>query len=470
MISLLSRKFRNILRKFALRKNHISKEVELESLKELKEEVNGKIEELTLEEKAFTLLKANTREAKKDGKKFIFTMPSEKTYPFQWFWDSCFHAIAWTHFDPERAKEELRSLLAWQYKDGFIPHVIFWDKKRVRRVITSWHMKESKGRLKSFLPFFGKPNTTHEIQPPTLAKAVLRIFETDKDKDFLKEVAPGLNKYYRWLFEYRDTDNDGLISIISSLESGLDFSPAYDPMVGVNKKTGSRWIRRKFYRATWVNKFVYNYDSKKILNKGPFNVEDTLVNSIFAVNLDALACINKEIGNGEEEKEFRQQSRRVSRALINKCWDPEKKLFFNLCRKNEEKFKIASIQAIFPIIIPWLPKEIADDIVTHIKDEEEFWLDFPLPSVAKKEYSFSEKSKIDKSIFIWRGTSWININWYIAAGLRLHGYPELAKKLTDSTRRMVGQSGFREHYNPRTGEGYGAENFGWSTLVIDMLK
>ena len=49
----------------------------------------------------------------------MFAVPSPTTYPFQWFWDSCFHAIVRAHFDVERAKEELRSPLAWQRDDGF---------------------------------------------------------------------------------------------------------------------------------------------------------------------------------------------------------------------------------------------------------------------------------------------------------------------------------------------------------------
>jgi hypothetical protein len=28
--------------------------------------------------------------------------------------------------------------------------------------------------------------------------------------------------------------------------------------------------------------------------------------------------------------------------------------------------------------------------------------------------------------------------------------------------------GFREYYNPVTGRGLGARNFGWSTLLVDL--
>ena len=31
---------------------------------------------------------------------FAYTCPSPSHYPWQWYWDSCFTAIAWRHFDP----------------------------------------------------------------------------------------------------------------------------------------------------------------------------------------------------------------------------------------------------------------------------------------------------------------------------------------------------------------------------------
>ena len=33
---------------------------------------------------------------------------------------------------------------------------------------------------------------------------------------------------------------------------------------------------------------------------------------------------------------------------------------------------------------------------------------------------------------------------------------------------LTQRSGFREYYDPRTGEGFGAEGFSWSALVLDM--
>ena len=150
-------------------------------------------------------------------------MPSVRDYPFQWFWDSCFHAIVWSRFDAERAADELRGLLAVQEPDGLIPHVVFWKGDLVSRL--QWHHLES--RTAGRVPFHRTPHTTAQMQPPVLAQAVERVVDAGAD-GFLAEALPHLERYYRHLAALRDPDDDGLISIVSQFESGLDFSPVYD--------------------------------------------------------------------------------------------------------------------------------------------------------------------------------------------------------------------------------------------------
>ncbi len=75
------------------------------------------------------ILRQNWHEgAMPDGTPFAFTAPSVGHYPWQFYWDSCFTAITWRHFEPERSRRELESLLAAQRPDGFIGHTIFWDR------------------------------------------------------------------------------------------------------------------------------------------------------------------------------------------------------------------------------------------------------------------------------------------------------------------------------------------------------
>ncbi|MXZ02905.1 MAG: hypothetical protein F4Y88_04315, partial [Chloroflexi bacterium] len=42
---------------------------------------------------------------------YTYVMPSIGRYEWQWFWDSCFHAIALSTLDVELAKQELATLL-----------------------------------------------------------------------------------------------------------------------------------------------------------------------------------------------------------------------------------------------------------------------------------------------------------------------------------------------------------------------
>ena len=61
------------------------------------------------------------------GHDYDFVCPSTGTYPFQWFWDSCFHAIVLARYDMDRARSEIRSLLKNQPDDGFVGHVTLWQ-------------------------------------------------------------------------------------------------------------------------------------------------------------------------------------------------------------------------------------------------------------------------------------------------------------------------------------------------------
>src|SRR5271157_5943203 len=63
----------------------------------------------------------------RDGVPFAYTRPSPERYRWQWYWDSCFAAIAWRHLDPARARAELETLLAAARPDGFIGHTVFWE-------------------------------------------------------------------------------------------------------------------------------------------------------------------------------------------------------------------------------------------------------------------------------------------------------------------------------------------------------
>jgi glycogen debranching enzyme len=107
----------------------------------------------------------------------------------------------------------------------------------------------------------------------------------------------------------------------------------------------------------------------------------------------------------------------------------------------------------------------------HLLDRNQFFAPVPPPSVSLAEPSFTltDTGRLGQRIY-WRGPTWVNAAWLVWLGLIRLGYREpaadLARRLADSVDRF----GLREYYNPFTGAGMGAINFGWSTLVLEMLE
>jgi glycogen debranching enzyme len=404
-----------------------------------------------------------------EGKPYDFCCPANLSYPFQWFWDSCFHAIVLTHLDPARAKSELATLLSAAQPDGFIPHIVFWQRDPERMKHHTLHLRH---------PYF-----TSTIQPPVIAYALERVVRATGDQDFLRAQLPRAVAFFRWLREHRDPDGDHLISIIQPDESGVDASPKYDSLMNLRVLNNTGLVE-------WINAHYDRYiaeglrpDDRPLRGAGPFPAElpsariddhamidaayfsdeDVLVNTIYA---EGLACLAR-LCDEPEAGEFAAEANAVRGALVTKCWDPERGLFWDLAGPEERPLRVNTISSLLPLLLPDLDRDIVRRLVEgHLLNPHEYGLPFPVPSVAADEPSFAPD---EPRGFIWRGPSWLNTNWFLVRGLRMHGYQEAADHIAARTVELVRRSGFRECYNPLTGAGQQSRDFGWSTLVLDIV-
>ncbi|MBM4405574.1 MAG: hypothetical protein FJ039_05230 [Chloroflexi bacterium] len=396
--------------------------------------------------------KGHDRHFKRD---YSYVCPSRFEYRWQWFWDSCFHAIALTHIDPGAAKQELRTLWSIQRPDGFIPHMVFWGTRFCSGPTGYIQGKPS-----------WRPKMTALIQPPVLAQAALRVADATRDKDFLREAIDRCKRYYLWLLDHRDPDADGLISVISPYETGMDHLPAYDEALG--SANPSRWGLQVRDRLLDIGNLTLGrgYHLPTIFRRDAFNVEDVLMNCLYAQGLRAIAAMCRAAGQEAEATPFTRMAERTEQALLAKCRDARTGLFWGLAGKSERPLRTVTIASLMPLLLDGLPKEMATRLVEeHLLNAEEFRLPYPVPTVAKHERAF----KADETFLIWRGPTWINTNWFLYQGLRKHGFEQQARHIAQKSAELVLKSGFREYYNPITGQGYGAKEFGWSTLVVDML-
>jgi Mannosylglycerate hydrolase MGH1-like glycoside hydrolase domain len=376
------------------------------------------------------VLRQNWREGTRtsDGIAYAYTCPSPGRYPWQWYWDSCFHAIAWRHIDPGRAERELRSLLAVQRPDGFIGHTIFWSQplrgpRRLTYNVTS--------------PDAGM---TASIQPPLLAWA-WRIAVGDPAAE------PGILRQIQWLAEHRDLEGDGLLWIVSPDESGLDASPQFDGVWGrqAHGLPGYLLLVRRNRRL--------GFDMRRILAAGGPVCCEVATNVLYSLSRLALGLPS------------------VTPALIDRCFDERTGLFLPDARPRAPLRPAATIAALTPLALPDLPEEIGRRLVEeHLVAPGRFWTAVPPPSVSSTEASFSlvDTGRLYQRRY-WRGPSWVNTAWLCWLGLVRLGYQDAAADLGRRLGGAVATAGFREYYDPYTGAGMGAHDFGWSTLVMEML-
>lgn len=391
--------------------------------------------------------------------KYSFIAPADTEYTYQWLWDTAFHSIVLSHIDTELAKNEIRNFLLGQWDNGFLPHVIFWGSKKVLPV---W------AYIESALAF--RPHTTALTQPPALALAVEIIYNRDKDIGFLKEVLPKLARHHRWLIENRDNDRDFLLSIISPNESGMDELPVFQYVMGYHGNNAAK-LHYYYRKADFLN-HAYRYNCKTILVKDYFNVEELLFNTVFIEANRSLSRLFHVIGHPDTAGLFSDLAEKSEESLLEKCWDEHDKNFYSIFSAHEKKARVNTIASLLPLFLEGLGGNKLDYLINnHLLNPGEYWLPYPIPSVAKNE-RYYEPADIParRGKLIWRGPTWVNTNWFIVKGLRKHGFHTIADNIVNSMKQMIQKWGFREYYNPETGEGYRRENFGWSTLLIDLLE
>src|SRR5512137_947978 len=126
--------------------------------------------------------------------------PSKIHYVGIWAWDAYFHSLAYCHVDKHLAQDQLRILLDHQREDGMIPDAVH-DEGTV-----------------THLTF---PVDADVTKPPLIAWAAWKIYEINRDSEFLNEIYEPLVRWSRLWFVYNVLDCAGLCDFRHPFYSGL---------------------------------------------------------------------------------------------------------------------------------------------------------------------------------------------------------------------------------------------------------
>ncbi|GHD92393.1 MGH1-like glycoside hydrolase domain-containing protein [Streptomyces naganishii] len=407
------------------------------------------------------------------------SVPSRGLYPHQWSWDSAFIAIGLRHVSPLRAQTELETLLAAQWADGRIPHIVFSPSVPLDAYFPSpdfWRSATA-GRAA------GAPRTAQTsgiVQPPVHALAAWLVHRADPElsraRGFLSRLYPRLAAWHRYLLHRRDLGGGGLASVVHPWEQGMDNSPCWDAPLSRVRPAPARSFRRADLdhgapedRPTDLDygryvRLAAGYRDRGYADgEGEFAVEDPAFNALLIASEHALARIARELGATGTARHAR--AGRLTASLVERLWDPAAGAF--LCRdvRAGELIPELGVSGLVPLLLPELPREVAAALVRTLGGPH-----FGLGGTTLLVPSYDLLGESFDPHRYWRGPAWFNTAWLVERGLRAHGELERADALRESFLGVAGSSGFAEYVDPYTGEACGALGFGWTAaLTLDLL-
>ncbi|KUN72686.1 hypothetical protein AQJ46_11420 [Streptomyces canus] len=415
----------------------------------------------------------------------VSTVPSRSLYPHQWSWDSAFIAIGLRHLSPLRAQTELETLLAAQWGDGRVPHIVFNPSVPLDAYFPSpdfWRSSTA-GRAA------GAPRTVQTsgiVQPPVHALAVWLVHRADpglsRARGFLARMYPRLAAWHRYLLHRRDLGGGGLASVVHPWEQGMDNSPAWDLPLSRVTPAPARSFRRADLdhgaaedRPTDLDygryvRLATDYrDARYADGGGQFAVEDPAFNALLIASEHALARIADELGAPGTARHARAE--RLTAALVDRLWDPANGMF--LCRdlrgsaqdRRGALIPERGVSGLLPLLLPGLPRDIVTAVVRTASGPH-----FGLGTTTRLLPSYDLLGEAFDPHRYWRGPAWFNTAWLLERGLRTHGEHRRADAVRESALELAGTTDFAEYVDPYTGEACGATGFSWTAaLALDLL-
>lgn len=430
-----------------------------------------------LQNNAITVLNNNWKDK--------FSIPCEKLYPFQWFWDSGLIAIGFAHFDMPKAEKEIETLLDAQWSNGFIPHIIFHTESDSYFPGPDFHRSDLHPQSSK------KYKSTGMTQPPVTGFVLQDLYRISKDKKatlkFIESVIDKVYKNHEYFYSQRDPQNEGLVYIYHNWESGTDNSPIWDDIWDTMNPPEYTFERRDTTHvdaAQRPSKREYdhylhiieiakqnNYNDQKIAELSPFLVQDPLFNAVLLKSNQSLIDLYSIIGNNEDKiKQLQTWQKKGTESINSKLYDSELGVYVHYDLRNEKLLKHVSSSSFSPLFANLPSKDVANKMVDVMMEK------FGNPD----QYlcaSFDPTSERFNPKKYWRGPVWVNLNWMLYHGLKQNGFNDLAKRMKKDTIEIIEKNGFYEYFDSRKEEhnngkaGYGGHNFSWSAaLLIDLLN
>ena len=357
-----------------------------------------------------------------------FTMPNRRRYPWQWLWDSCFHAVAWSALGDPRCSRELETVFSIQLPSGFVPHMGY--QTNPERSLTLWQT----------------PGRSDITQPPMYGHALRVLAGREFAVDHLYDSATaGL----RYLFEHRRDAASGLIRVLHPWETGCDDSPRWDG-----------WDSRPFRERRW------NARKRELVRSIRLRDGVAWANPNFDVasaGFTALVAFNAlELGELTGDDYLLSAASALADAIDSR-WARSRRTWSDVRLSGSGTTPSArTLDALFPVLVSRDSRHV-EAAFAQLLDPRAFWRPMGPSGTAADEPSYDPTA-------YWRGDAWPQEIYLMMVAAQRRGFHDAADRLAERLVLGCVASGYAERWNPETGRGLGAVPQSWAALASEATR
>ena len=393
-----------------------------------------------------------------------YTIPTAGLYPYQWNWDSAIVALGFAAFDLDRAWTEIETLMAHQWPDGMVPHIIFHQE------------------VPSYFPGPGVWDTGRPVptsghsQPPVAAFCAEELLKRDQGPDHLlraSRIFDALMRWHRWWHDFRDPGSLGVVAVTHPWESGRDNTSDWDDALeAVDGSNVTPFVRRDLQHVDAAmrptqeeyNRYIallefgrsLGWNARDIGQRNPFFVADPGCTFILLAADRALMRMAQTLKKVDDMPVIEEWIARAESGC-HRLWDDAQQTFaaYDLrTGRHSAGVSNAAMLCFFAEAGKSRQKAAMLEHYHRIRGKTAYGVashDPDAPQFDSKRY--------------WRGPVWAFMNMMIGRGLLAHGHMREALQVWDDTRTLIYASGFAEYFDCQTGAPAGGVAFSWTAAM-----
>lgn len=299
--------------------------------------------------------------------------------------------------------------------------------------------------------------TLDRSQPPVGSMVLREIYRKYKEKWILEELFKDLFEWNTWFFENRQI-KPGLMAWGSN-----PYEPRYDnywEKTGVNQAYGGA-LESGLDNSPMYDEIAFDGETHLL------KLADAGLMGLYIMDCKALSDIAAVLDKKAEAAVLDIRIASISKGL-EELWDEKSGIFLNKLIETGQFSNRLSPTNFYPLLSGIVNDVQAEAMMNgHFYNEEEFWGEWIMPSIARNDPAYSDQD-------YWRGRIWAPMNFLVYLGLRNCGLIKAQKDMALLSRKLILNewlvSGHvHENYCADTGMGCGKANsdkfYHWGGLL-----